>query len=171
MRYINRRSLCLAVLLVALVTSGYGPCSVKKQLSTLEGIEKAEDKLVQAENALNALAKTNRELYRNNVINIGERQLVATIINKANTGLDRVGDRVFAIDPNSPGSVSAGKIDVVALLNTVNAELAKINFGRAELRLAAQAVISLITEAVDLVNRIREVSAAPPKREVIHGNE
>ena len=157
MRRLAKSQIAILVVLVSLVGSGYGPCPKKNPLSTVEGVNKVEDKLGQVNNGLNALAKTNRELYRNNVINLQQRRTTAGIINQVNARLRQVSDRVFEIDPNNPDSITNGKIDVVALLNAVNAELAKVNFGPPELRLAAQAVIALITEAVDLTNRIREV--------------
>jgi hypothetical protein len=132
------------------------PVSVK----TPAGVDKVENKLNQATNGLNALAKTNRELYKKNVINIENRKAVAGVINKVNAGLDKVVDRVYEIDPNNPSSVSAGKVDVVNLLNEAVAELQKLNVGNEEIRLAAQAVVTLINEAVDLTNRIKEVRHA-----------
>lgn len=123
-------------------------------------VEKVENKINQVANGLNALAKTNRELYKKNVINLENRKLIAGVINKANSGLDKVADRVFSIDPNNPDSIGSGKIDVVKLLNEVSAELNSLNIGNEEIRLAAQAIIALINEAVDLTNRIKEVRNA-----------
>lgn len=160
MRRPAKSQIAIALVLVTLATSGYGPCPSKNPLSTVEGVNKVEDKLGQVNNALNALAKTNRELYRNNVINPNERRTTATIINQVNGGLRKVGDRVYEIDPTKPDSITSGKIDVVALLNGINRELAKITYGPAELRLAAQAVVALVVEAIDLTNRIREVTHA-----------
>lgn len=156
MRRLTKSRVAIAVILLVLATSGYGPCPSKTQLSTVEGVDKVENKLNQANNALNALAKTNRELYRNNVTNLAERRRAAEIISKVNDGLRKVADRVYEIDPNKPGSIDAGKIDVKALLDTVNRELAEVNFGPPELRAAAQAVIALINEAIDITNRIKE---------------
>lgn len=143
------------IILVALTTSAYKCGASKQLLTTTEGIDKVENKLGQVNNALNALAKTNRELYRSNVINKENRQTVATIINKTNSGLQRVADRVYQIQPDDAASVEAGKINVVAILRDLNVELGTINFGPPELRAAAQAVITLINEAIDLTNRVR----------------
>lgn len=151
---IPQRKQLAILLLVAVLTTA---CPFTKSASD---IEKVENKINQTANALNALAKTNRELYRKNVTNLENRRLVAGIINKANTGIDKIADRVFQINTDDPTSIGAGKIDVIALLNEVSAELNKINIGNEELRLAAQAIIAIINEAIDLTRRVREVRSA-----------
>ena len=156
MRRSNSRAV-IAILLLSMASVGYGPCPKKNPLSSVEGIDRVEAKLNQAANALNTLAKTNRALYQKNVINLNERRTVAGVINKANTGLDKITDRVFQIDPNNPDSIASGKIDAVVLLNTVSVELGKINFGPEELRLAVQAIIAIVNEAIDLTRRVKEI--------------
>jgi hypothetical protein len=158
MRRLAKSKIALLLILV-LVTAGWdNSCGSKNPLTSVEGVNKVEDKLSQVNNGLNALAKANRELYRDNVISLTERRTTAGIINTVNVGLRKVADRVYEIDPNNPESIRLGKIDVVTLLEGVNRELAKVNFGPSELRLAAQVVISLTVEAISLTRQIREVS-------------
>ena len=156
MRMLGTKRIALSLVITFALLNTACPVSVK----TPADVDKVENKLNQAANGLNALAKTNRELYKKNVINIENRKAVAGVINKVNAGLDKVVDRVYEIDPNNPSSVSAGKVDVVKLLNEAAAELQKLNVGNEEIKLAAQAVITLINEAVDLTNRIKEVRHA-----------
>lgn len=153
----------IGVIIVALMVTAC-PFGAK----TPTDIDKVENKLGQAANALNALAKTNRELYRKNVISLVERQRAAGIINKANSVLDRIEGRVYSIDPANPGSISAGKTDLVALLQEAGKYLGEVNFGPQELRLAAQAVIALLNEAIDVTQRIREVRTRAELRSVDH---
>lgn len=127
------------------------------KFSSASDIEKAENKINQSSNALNALAKTNRELYRQNVINLENRKMVATAIGKAASGLDKVADRVFEIDLKDPGSISLGKIDVVKLLRTVGEHLNEINIGNEEIRIAVQAIIFMVNESIALVQQIKEI--------------
>lgn len=150
---LRRRQLAI-LLLIAVVLSTQTACPFG--VKTPSDVEKVEKKLNQVANGLNALAKTNRELYKQNVINLANRRLVAGVINKANSGLDKVVDRVFQINPDDPGSVGVGKIDVVKFLNEVSAELNSLNIGNEEIRLAAQAIIAIINEAIDLTNRVKE---------------
>jgi hypothetical protein len=167
MRRLTKPRAVALVVLLALTTSAYDRCGgSSKLLTTTEGIDKVENKLNQAANALNALAKTNRELYTQNVINLPERKAVAEVINRSNALLDKVVDRVYLIDPNKPDTVEAGKIDVVKLLEDVRKELRSVNFGPPNLRLAAEAIISLINEAIDLTNQVRRVvkSTSPVNR-------
>jgi len=152
----QRRKILAAVLLSLGLLNTACPLGVK----TPSDVDKVENKINQAANGLNALAKTNRELYKKNVINLDNRKLVAGVINKANSGLDKVADRVFAINPNDPDSIGAGKIDVVKLLNEVSAELNNLSIGNEEIRLAAQAIIAILNEAIDLTNRVKEVRNA-----------
>lgn len=152
----RRRGILVTICLSLALLNTACPLGVK----TPSDVQKVENKLNQVANGLNALAKTNRELYKKNVTNLENRKLVASIINKANSGLDKVVDRVYQIDPNNPASIISGKFDVVKFLNEVNAELAKLNVGNEQLRLSAQAIIALINEAIDLTNRVKEVRNA-----------
>jgi cell division protein FtsB len=148
-----RRQLALMLLLALAIANTACPFGVKSP----SDVEKVENKLNQGANALNALAKTNRELYRQNVINLENRRTVAAVINKANSALDKVTERVYQINPGDPSSISTGKLDVIKLMEEVNQYLNEINVGNEQIRIAAQAIITIINEAIDLTRRIKEI--------------
>lgn len=120
-------------------------------------IEKAENKLDKAINGVNALAKTARELYRQNVINLQERQLAGKIVEEANDALEKVADRVALVDLNNPESVKLGKADVENLLKLAIEKLNQFGAGGSQLQLAAAAIVFTINETIALVKLVKEV--------------
>lgn len=148
----SRRHLAILLLALALANTAC-PFGIK----SASDVEKVENKLDQATNGVNALAKTARELYRQNVINLSERQLAGKLVEEVNDGLEAVSDRVIQIDPDNPESIKLGKIDVEGLLNKVIEKLNKFNIGNQQLQLAAQAIIPALNEAIRLVRLVKEV--------------
>lgn len=143
----------LGVAVTLPVTVGFKGCFEKES-----DVVKVENKLNQAANSLNALAKTNRRLYQTNVINLQNRQDVAGVINKANRGLDKVVDRVYEIKPDDAGSIQLGKDDVVKLLQGVVGDLGSVQILNEEIRLAIQAIIALVNEGIALTQQIKAVA-------------
>lgn len=135
------------VLVLALWTAGCDAATLAK----------AENKLNQAANGLNAAAKTNRRLYQSNVIGLEDRQRVARVINFVNAKLDAAIDRAYAIQPGDAAGLAAGKLNVAKLLREATEEIGKLNIGNDELRLALQAVIALINEANAIFQRVKEI--------------
>lgn len=144
----RRRTSIAAVIVLALVA----------QACDAATLAKAENRMNQAANGLNAAAKTNHRLYQANVINLANRREVARVINFANSKLDAAIDRAYAIQPGDAGSLSTGKIDVAKILREATEEIGKLNIGNEELRLALQAVIALINEANSIFQRVKEIT-------------
>lgn len=148
----TRRYRLVPLVLVLALCSAACPFSVK----TESDIEQVEKRLDRATNGLNALAKTARELYRQNTINLKERQLIGKVVEEANDGIEKISDRVILVDLANPDSVRLGKIDIEALLRKVIEKLNEFS-GNQELQLGIQAVILTVNEAIALVRLVKEV--------------
>jgi hypothetical protein len=137
------------VLALAMLTAACGPSD----------IQKVERSFNRSANSLNAIAKTNRELYRQNVINLADRQRVATIVNRSNSLLDKAVDRAYAIDTSNPTSVQVGKDQIVMWLNEAITELRSMGVANERLQLAVQTAIAIVQETISLVNALKAKGA------------
>lgn len=153
----NRLGISLTVLLTITVFGSAftaADCFKSSKVQATD-IAQVENKLNQGANALNAAAKTNRELYRTNVINKPERQRVAGIINKANAGLGKVTDRIYEINPNNLESIELGRTEAIKLVNDVIGDLRSLGVIDPKLKLAIESVITLLNESITLINRVK----------------
>lgn len=148
----RHKQLTILVLVLALGAAAC-PLNVKNE----SDIEKVESKLDGATNGVNALAKTVRELYRQNVINIANRKLAGKIIEEVNDGLEKVSDRVIQVDLNNPESVRLGKVDVENLLRKVIEKLNGFSAIDPKLQVAAVAITGTVNEAITLLRLVKEV--------------
>lgn len=153
--------MAIVLLLAVIATGGWKACEKPTNPTTRE----VKSKLDTAANYLNAAAKTNRELYEQNVINIAERRVVAGRINQANGYLKLAIERAAQLKPCSSTDPEECRIgfteaqsDVLVLLGHALSAIEQFKTGNAKLDATLAAVGPLIREAISLVQAFKEIA-------------
>lgn len=122
-------------------------------------VSKVKKKTADAAVILNTAAKSNRSLYQSGIYGvagsaeaISKRQRVATVIHQANEYLALAVERAASLQASD---LSAGKADIVKLLQQAVGVLNALDIGNADIKLVLTSAVTAINSAVTITLAIK----------------
>lgn len=136
-----RLSLVFCLVVSSLVAIGCGESEVQKNITRLK------TNLNNTAKTLNTIAKSNRTLYTQQIIDLDTRIKVATYVHGANEYLITA---IGIAKTITPETFAGSKSQILSLLNQSLAEMRKVSIGKPAIDLAIQTAIGFMNTAIAL---------------------